>query len=192
MTNDAINLGNVLRQLRLGRKMTLEAAASRAGVTRSYLSQVERGRVSPSLATLKRIAGVLGTSLGELFNSQPDTPPERSDPGVRIVRKDRRKTFTFPNSQGHYELLTPDLTRKIEFILVTAEPGASSGDEDFVHQSEECAFVQRGTMELRVGHEVFVLHEGDCAYFDSSMPHRWRNVGNVTMEVLWVITPPTF
>lgn len=193
MPKDPAELGSTLRQLRISQKMTLELTAKQVGVTRSYLSQVELGKTNPSLATLKRIAGVLGASIADLFNHEhPEPVAERPAGTVRIVRNGHHKGLTFPGSQGNYKLLTADLQGKIEFILVTAEPGTSSGDDDFEHTGEECCYVLRGTMELRVGGTVYILGAGDSATFESHIPHRWINVGEEPMEVFWVITPPSF
>lgn len=188
--NDIPDIGEKIQQLRFEKKMTLDELAKLSGVTSSYISQVERSLINPSINKLNAIVKGLGISLGDLFNSHDQ---EVSYPvKTKVVRKDARKSFSLPKSNTRYYLLSPDLKRQIEFILTVAPPYSSSGEEPFSHEGEECCLILCGTMELIVNNETIILEEGDSAYFNSMLPHHWKNVSGEELKAIWVITPPSF
>lgn len=178
-------LGTRIRRLREDRGHSLREVAESAGVSESFLSQVERGVASPSVASLRRIAEALGESVGSFFGG-----PAVAGTLVRV--RDRRRLV---HPQRHWEdvLLTPPGSRRLQVILSTIEPGAGSGEEPYTHDSdEECVIVLRGCLEFWVEEERFDLQEGDALVFESRRPHRNRNPGPGKAEVLWVITPPSY
>lgn len=190
-------LGARIRALRRARKLTAKRVADRAGLSASFIGQIEAGIANPSMASLKRIADVLECQLPDLFDGNADQgaapalpagPSRISD--VRIVRQDQRKMMTWPGSRGTAYLLTPDLRRKLEIFLSEREPGHDTG-EDYSHEGEEFGLILDGRLEVRVSGEVHVLEEGDSIYFSSTYPHNFRVVGRRT-RVLWVVTPPSF
>ncbi len=182
--SDAV-LGARVRAARMSQGKTLEEVAQSANVTRSFLSQVERGVASPSLTTLRRIAAELGVPIFLLL-------PQHVQPRNAVVRKEERQNLILPNSSTTYQLLSPDLNRKMEMIITSLRVGCSNYDEPFAHPGEECAYLLKGTVEIIVGEESFVLGEGDTLYFDATQPHRIVNLGAVTAEILSAITPPSF
>ncbi|PKM80018.1 MAG: XRE family transcriptional regulator [Firmicutes bacterium HGW-Firmicutes-14] len=187
------DIGKKLKKLREKKKMTLDELAQQSGVTSSYISQVERALINPSIAKLSAMAKGLGISLGELFNngSTTESRSNHNPLNVQIVRKDMRKSFSLPKSNTEYFLLSPDLKRKIEFVLTVAPPFSSSG-EDIYHEGEEACFILKGTMLLIIESQQYVLNEGDSVYFDSTLPHRWENQSSEELRAVWVITPPSF
>jgi mannose-6-phosphate isomerase-like protein (cupin superfamily) len=108
------------------------------------------------------------------------------------VPANRRKKLVYPGSSIHHELLSPDLRGRMEVIWVTAAPGVDSGDEPHVHDGEETNVVLRGRAEFRVAGRVFALKPGDALTLPASLPHTWRSVGDESLEMIWVSTPPTF
>lgn len=173
-----------IRNLRLQRGMSLKDVAQAAGISDSMLSQIEHNQSNPSVGTLKKLADVLGVSVGSLFE---DSTSEH----CRVVRKGHRK-FLMPASSGiRYELLVPDLRGNLEFIFVHFEPGASTG-EPFAHHGEEAGVMQSGSIELTLGSDVFVLNAGDSIRLDPSVPHSFRNTTKEVSTAIWVITPPSF
>lgn len=197
-----MDLGRKLRTIRKRNRITLQRIADGADLSKSFVSQVESGLANPSIASLKKIANVLGIPLGALLDGEPAgeattaAPPKRG-PGdvvgeVRVVRRDRRKMVVWPGSGGKTYLLTPDLQRKLEVILSEMKPGDSSGEERYSHAGEEFGFVLEGRYEVTVGDQVFVLEEGDSIYYPSDIPHTTRVLGERPARTLWVITPPSF
>lgn len=174
-----------MRSLRDGLGLSLRAVAEAAGVSESFLSQVERGVASPSVASLRRIAEALGESVGSLFEGPAG--------GGKVVRVAERRRLVHPKRHWEDVLLTPSDSKRLQVILSTIEPGAGSGKEPYAHDSdEECVIVLKGRLEFWVEHERFDLSEGDSLVFESRRPHRNRNPGPTKAEVLWVITPPSY
>ncbi|MBI4261472.1 MAG: cupin domain-containing protein [Actinobacteria bacterium] len=187
MNEDAegLELGRRIRTLREEKGLSLRAVSDAAGVSESFLSQVERGVASPSVASLRRLAEALGESVGSFF--------EGPSAGGRVVRAGARRRLVHP--QRHWEdvLLTPRESKRLQVILSTIEPGGGSGDEPYTHDSdEECVVVLRGRMEFWVDDERYELSEGDSLLFESRRPHRNINPGPSKAEVLWIITPPSY
>jgi transcriptional regulator with XRE-family HTH domain len=182
---DELRLGQRLRQLRRDRHLTLRALAERAGMTESFLSQIEREVASPSIASVQRIARALGLSIAELFAEQPS-------PG-RVVRREARRRVAYPGLGAVDEFLTAGHDGRLQVILSTIGPGGGTGDETYAHDSdEEVVIVLDGSLELWVADEHYVLREGDTITHDSRLPHRNRNPGEVPARVLFCMTPPSF
>lgn len=213
------NLGKKLRQVRLRKEMTLKDLAKKCDLSISYISQIEREEANSSLSALNRHAKALGVTVWRLlreddevvyenqFNKNETEPQIVNDvkrvqfgvypknnyiTQIRHVRKDGRKTITLPGSNTRYEMLTPDLNRKMQVLYMEAEAGVESGQDWFEHEGEECCVVLRGRLELEVGSEKFLLEEGDSLYFPSGIPHHWRNTGEEKVILMWILTPPAF
>ena len=175
-------LGRRIKELRTERSLTLEALASRAGVTRSFLSTVERGRSNPSIAVLRALASALEVPVFMLF-TDPHT-------NVTIVRPQDRGRISPGGSPVTYELLSPDLQRKIEMILMRLEPGAQSAVG--MHEGEEAAFLLQGNIVVTVGDVEYPMDAGDAIYFNSGLPHFVTSAGLEEAVIVSAVTPPSF
>jgi len=89
------------------------------------------------------------------------------------------------------EMLSPDFRHKVEFMYLIYPPGTRV-EERYDHEGEECGLVLEGTFVGVVGDQEIILEAGDSVYYDSSIPHRWENIGAKEVRVIWVITPPWF
>lgn len=183
-----MTLGSQIRNRRRDVGMSVRDLAELAGFSPSYVSLLERGMVNPSVAAIKKVAACLDVSVASLM----DGPDQSATGSGAVVRRGNRKTIQYPGSDIRFELLSPDLHRKIEFLWLTVPVGAESGDDGYVHVGEECFVVLKGRIGLWLGQENYELEQGDSVYFDSSIPHRWRNISDEEAEAIWVITPPTF
>jgi transcriptional regulator with XRE-family HTH domain len=180
-----VDVGERLRDLRRLRRATLKTIADRAGVSESFLSQVERGRASASIASLRRIANALGVSVADLF--EPDGPPR-----PRVLRKDERPALAF-GVLGRKLLLTPQPLQHLEVFVGELDPGGSTGPEPYAHgDSEELFVVIAGAVQLELGGDLHELEAGDSIDYRSSTPHRITNVGEERAEVMWIISPPSY
>ena len=199
------NLGERIREERRRGKLTLEKLSQKTGLSKSFLSQVERGLAQPSVSSLKKIARELGISVVDLFAGETDQqnrfgfPPTVSKNGPKyaehfqVVRTNRRKSLTLPGSKVSYDLLTPDSNRQLEVMYMRIDPGEHSGEEPMVDlPGEKFGLVLKGTLEVRVGEEVQDIRAGDSIYFPAHFPHSWRGMGKEPIEVIWVLTPPRF
>jgi len=165
--------------------MTLKQVADRAGLSESYVSQLERGKVNGSIAALQRIAAALSTNLSELFDSSNDDSP------IRVIRKDARPSLVY-GILGRKYLLTPTPLEHLLVFIGRFEPGGSTGDELYAHaDSEELFLVLSGEFALEIGDDRISLAEGDCVNYRSSIPHRAVNVGHDVGEVMWIVSPPS-
>lgn len=184
--SDEPEIGQTIRKLREERHLSLKELAMRAGLTQSFLSQVERNLTSPSVASLRKVAQAFGIPLAGLFQG-PVAPEDR------VVRRNERRQLIHPKHQWRDYLLTPNLTGKLQVIWSVIEPGGGSGDEAYAHDSdEECVLVLRGQLEFWVASDRYLLEEGDSIVFESRIPHRNVNPGPGQTEVLWITTPPSY
>jgi DNA-binding transcriptional MerR regulator len=174
--------GQRFRRLRMRRKLSLAQVARATSVSVGFLSALERGQMRCSIATLRRIARFYKTNIISLF--------ETNGEAQHLVRPSQRKILeTSPNVR--MELLAWGNT-VMEPHLFRVKPGGGSG-ESYSHEGEEFLHVLRGEFELWLQNEGhYLLKAGDSLYFESSMPHRWKNPGRTEAWVLWVNTPPTF
>jgi len=180
-----VDVGERLRELRRFRRCTLRAIAERSGLSESFLSQVERGRSSASIASLKRIADALGVSMADLF--EPDGVP-----GPRVLRRDERPALSF-GVLGRKLLLTPKPLHHLEVFAGELDVGGSTGEQPYAHgDSEELFVVVSGTVQLELGGELFELGRGDSIDYRSSTPHRVSNTGQELAEVMWIVSPPSY
>jgi transcriptional regulator with XRE-family HTH domain len=183
--SDLIDIGTKLKQIRKNAKMNIHDLSIKADVSASMISQIERNLVSPSVTVLYKLATALSVSVGFLFGEEPlNTNP--------VVRKNNRKKLHLNNSNGVYELLTPDTDRQIEFLYIALKPQEKSYIEPITHEGEECGYVIKGQLLVIVGQNEYFLSEGDSISFKSSIPHHYLNVGDIECISVWAMTPPSF
>ncbi len=178
----ALRVGARLRRARQQRNMTIVEVATATGLTKGFLSQVERDRASLSVASLVRICDVLGISVGSLFDT----------PGANYVPRAERPRINFGGADVEEYLLTPAAERRIQVIEQIVRPNGGSGDEEYALASEtEFVHVLRGKLEIRVGDETLVLSAGDSLTFSPRDVHTWRNPSTrSTTHAIWVFSPP--
>jgi transcriptional regulator with XRE-family HTH domain len=183
-TNGTPDLGERLRAIRLLRRMTLREVADAAGVSESFVSQLERGRSSASVATLQRLATAVGIEISDLFAGE-----RRAG---EVLRKQERQLLEWGHL-GRKALLTPKPLQSLEVVAAAFDPGGSTGDEPYTHgDSEELLLVLAGRIQLQLGSELLDLSTGDSVNYRSSTPHRVSNPGDESAEVLFVISPPSY
>jgi transcriptional regulator with XRE-family HTH domain len=154
------------------------------------ISQIETGRASPSVSTLYAIASELDVSLDDLLFNDRRPPPSPPSTGTTafLQRADSRKRIRLA-SGVLWDRLTPYSEPDTEFLYVTYEVGsASSPENEFQrHAGHEWGFVVEGRLEVRIGFEEYVLEPGDSISFDSTLPHRLANVGDVPVHAIWFV-----
>jgi transcriptional regulator with XRE-family HTH domain len=181
-----VDVGERLRAIRHLRRATLRTVAQRAGLSESFLSQIERGKASASIASLTRIAAALGVSVADLFE------PHASRAHPRVLRREGRPVLAFGNL-GRKHLLTPRPLEHLEVFIGELDLGGSTGDEPYTHgDSEELFVVLSGCVHLQLDERIYELERGDSIDYRSSTPHRVMNAGDDVAEVLWVISPPSY
>jgi transcriptional regulator with XRE-family HTH domain len=190
------NIGPKLRQAREYKKMSVRGLARYVGVSPSLVSQIERGRVMPSVGTLYAIANELGLVVDDLFAG---TPPKSSKSSGRpettaadvvnpVLKTAQRKTIKLADGV-RWERLTPTPDKDVEFLVVVYDVGAESCPKDALirHGGKEYAYILRGHLGIKIGFEEFELGPGDSIAFDAQMPHRLWTVGKEPAEAVWVV-----
>lgn len=197
-------LGERLRAERDRLGLSLRELARRLEVSPSLVSQIETGKIQPSVRTLYAIVTELGVSLDELFappagqeasSSSTSKTPSRaqraassSAPDGRVQRARDRAAIEL-ESGVRWERLTAWNDPDVEFLYATYEVGgASSPDGALVrHNGREFGTVISGRLGVTVGFEDYVLGPGDSISFESSIPHRLHNDGDVVVNAIWVV-----
>lgn len=183
-----LSVGTLIRNARKQQGLALRDVSEHTGLSISFLSQMERDVLAPSVSALKRIADRLGIPAGRLMF---DAIERVGTPAVAVLRRGQRKHIVFPQSSIRYELLTPDLRRRASLLWLTAGPGADSGPP-LSHHGEDGVVVLKGRLEVEVGGVSHDLGLGDSIYFNSELPHRWRNAAKTEVQAIWMSTPPSF
>jgi transcriptional regulator with XRE-family HTH domain len=179
-----LDLGERLRSIREEKSISLSQLAEKTGYTKSFISQVEKNRTSPSISSLLRITDALGINPQEILH--------RGGTSEKIlVKKSERDLYFHKKSKAQFEFLfTKNPKRKMEPLFVTIEAGGCS--DAYSHDGEEFGTVLKGSLELTVGDETFLMEEGDSVYFNSQVKHHWKNNGSTKTIALWITTPPSF
>jgi len=174
-----------VRRLRGGRGFTLDVLASRAGVSRGMLIQIEQARTNPSVGTLVRVADALGVSVAQLV--------EVSDaPAVRVVRAANAVPLwrTGEGSVGTL-LVGSDSPPPIELWEWRLEPGDGYDGEAHLPGTIELLYVIDGGLALTVGAEAHTLLTGDAVMFRADREHRYANDGAAPVRFALVVSMPT-
>jgi transcriptional regulator with XRE-family HTH domain len=174
-------LGGRIRTARIRRGLSVGDVAVQAGVSKSLVSQIERGIAAPSIDTVRRLASVLQVPVFSLFLEEPDN-------GM-VVRSNQRRIVRYPGSSATREVLSPTLSGRMVLLWVTFPPG-EDGREPVRHVGEESVVVIRGILEVDIGDQRVVLAAGDSMTFDPDAPHAFRNPSADVTEILTVISPP--
>lgn len=176
-------LGARIRELRQRRGLSVGELATAASVSKSLVSQIERGVASPSIDTVRRVASALELPVFALFLEDASSD--------MVVRKHNRRIVRYAGSNAIREVLSPSFQSRLVMLWVTYSPGEASRVEPVHHTGEECVVIVRGTLEVTLGDQVVRLETGDSMGFDSELPHIFRNPGTEAAEVVVAISPPT-
>lgn len=181
-----INIGEKIKKLRKEKGMSITELAEQSQLSPGLISQIERNIVTPTIVSLWKIAQSLQVSIGYFFDEDIKDLPNP------VVKKNNRKKMIISNNSAIYELLSPDLNRKIEFLYITLKAGDYSSKDFVTHEGEECGIVIKGRLMVKMKDKEYILEEGDSIYFDSTIPHRYINVGDEECISIWAMTPPSF
>lgn len=186
------DLGPRLRAIRVARGVGLRELARRLDLSPSSISQIETGKIRPSVRTLYALASEFGVTVDEILFDEPSAQGVDAfpavEPSLAVQRADDRPTIQL-NSGVRWERLMFWGDEDVEFLEAVYEPGgASSPDESLVrHNGHEFGHVLSGTLHVVVGFDEYVLGPGDSITFPSSTPHRLSNDGPETVRAIWVV-----
>jgi transcriptional regulator with XRE-family HTH domain len=184
-----LHIGKKIRELRKKAGFILQDLSDRTGLSKPLLSQIEKGVVSPPIATLLKISKALDVNISFFF--QNDDSEER----VVLVRSNESRVVDsryFGREEGgyYYEALAYKKSKKyMEPFLVEFKRRKAGELAYFSHEGEEFIYLLEGTLEFRTETQQYVMHPGDSLYFDSSLPHAYRALERKNAKALTVVYP---
>jgi transcriptional regulator with XRE-family HTH domain len=176
-----MDVGQRLKALREERGISMRSLARTSGLSANALSMIERGRTSPSVSTLNKLASALEVPVTAFFRIEPDRK--------KIVHCKAGERTRMPFLRGKWEGLGGEsFDGRVESFMVTLETGASSGPHGMLHTGSEFVFCLRGKLEYEIEHERYLLEVGDSLIFAAQLQHRWRNPGPNVVNAIIVIS----
>ena len=180
-------LGEKIRNTRKNKGYKLGDLAEITQLSSSYISQLERGLIEPSLTSLRKISNALNIPIYLLMDDVKKNNP--------VVRRDERVKIFFPNSAVSYELMTSMENgekhgAKMLAAKFSIRPQSTDMDEFTIHDAEEILILMKGIIEVTMGNDVYVLNPGDTIYIMSNIPHKVSNIGESFAEGYYIVTPP--
>lgn len=181
---DIARLGRQLRDLRTAHHLSLESLAKSCGISPSLLSQVERGKVTPSLATLHGLSQALKTPMFELFGSPKDR--------VAVTTPETRRSISPAAGDGvAYQLVSSGLLSHLQVVEMHLEAESDNFDHSLSHPGDECALVLEGRALIEIDNEKIELAPGDAISFMARLPHQF-SAREGAARLLVTMTPPLF
>jgi transcriptional regulator with XRE-family HTH domain len=178
---DGTRIGAQLKAARLAARKTMAEVAEQSGLTKGFVSKLERDLANVSVASLIRLCEALDVSVGSLFEASIG----------EVVRRGDRPPINFGGRKMAEYLLTPSGEKRVQAILSDIEPGGGSGDEPYSLPADvEFVFVLTGQLQITVAGEQITLEQGDAFTFPPSTLHTFRVAPLAgRAQVLWVFSP---
>jgi transcriptional regulator with XRE-family HTH domain len=177
-------IGPRIKALRMEQRLQQRQLAEKAELTPSMVSQIESGRLTPSLHTLGKIAAALGVPIAALFDS---TPSGR----ITITRRREYPVVSFEGVSETWAVLGAGLfDGKVRAVVSTLGPRSRGliTDKVVIKPGQmKLFYVIDGTVALHYNAERHALQTGDSALLDGGTPHGWENLGPRAARALWVI-----
>lgn len=176
-----VRIGSRLRAARKAHGYTLDQLAAASGLTKGFLSRVERDETSPSVASLLTLCEVMSVDVGSLFSA----------PDVALVRRDEAPAINLGGTGVTEQLMTPRGQSALQLIHSRVDPGGSGGADLYTINCElEVVYVLKGSIEMVFSDRTQKLSTGDALTFSGGEPHTWHNVSDSRgAEVIWVLVP---
>jgi transcriptional regulator with XRE-family HTH domain len=177
-----VNVGRMLRTLRLERGLSIRALAGKSGLAVNTLSLIQNEKTSPSVATLQQLASALEVPITAFFKN--------ASPKCRISHIKAHQRIGAAFAHGMLEDLGAGLSdRTVEPFVVTIKPNANSGVQPIVHTGQEFVFCLEGRFIYTIEDETYLLEPGDSLLFESHLPHSWQNTEAIPARSILVLCP---
>jgi transcriptional regulator with XRE-family HTH domain len=179
---DSTEVGKRIKQKRSERKMTLRDVAQKAGVSPALISDIERGRTSPTINSLSKISRALDAPIVHFIED---------DYAAEVVVTTPKSRVTVISDLGDAELSsisTGFTASQLDVIEVTYQEGFISR-EVMVHHGEKCGLVLEGEIEVDVAGRTVRVESGSTIHFNADRPHSVANVAPGISRVIWITTP---
>jgi transcriptional regulator with XRE-family HTH domain len=174
-------LGGKLAQARAERGWSLQQLADRSGLSPAAIHKIEKSGMTPTIASLMKIAAALGKSVSYFIDeSEPLRPVTHIRAGERALLYTSKQGLTLENISGRYG---PFFVAGAEAYV---EPRADSGPVPMEHPGEELVVILQGSMRFVVGGESYELAKGDSLHFRTTLPHSWSNPSDRPARAIWL------
>ncbi len=176
----SVDVGARLRELREERKLSMRALARISGLSANALSMIERGKSTPSVSTLYKLAEAMQVPITCFFRT------ERPQNNIVFRKANERTRVSF--HRGLWEGLGGEhFSGNVEPFMLTLEGGANSGRFPMIHSGDEFVMCLRGQLEYQIETQYFYLGPGDSLIFAADLKHQWRNPGNTVANAIIVL-----
>jgi transcriptional regulator with XRE-family HTH domain len=178
-------VGRRLKEVRKELGMTLKEVAESSGMSPTHISEIERGKTSPTVGALRKIAGALGKETAFFVESKPL-------PRISVVKKENRETVLLPGVDDSFvtaKALTNGIPAgRVSVVLIDEEEGGIFSPD--IHEGEEALLLMNGQARVKVGQDDFLLNNGDCLHYSGKNEHAARFTGKGRNKALWVRVMP--
>jgi len=178
-------IGHRLREIRTREGMSQRQLARVSGVANATISQIEAGRLNPTVSMLKKVLDGFPISMSEFFADDFEAVD-------RIFYRAHELTEIAEGGVSYLQVGANLRNKSIQLIRECYQAGAGTGRLEITHEGEECGIILSGRLEVTVADQVATLRAGDAYYFRSNLPHHFRNPGNEPCELISACTPPSF
>ncbi len=178
-------IGHRLKSIRTRMRLSQRQLGRQSGVANATISQIEAGKLNPTVSMLKKVLDGFPISLSEFFADEFEIRD-------RVFFRAEELTEIADGGVSYRQVGANLSERAIQFMQERYQPGSGTGKHAITHEGEECGIILRGRLEVTVGEQSAVLKKGDAYYFRSNQPHRFHNPGNEICELITACTPPTF
>jgi len=184
MTHAAL-VGKKLKSLRQESNLTLKELSSKAGVSTTQISEIERDQTSPTVSTLIKLIAALGQETSIFFDNGAKK--------VAVVRENERQIITDQKNQVHIESLTTGIVdSKLKVIITRPNPGHENIPGGYQHPGEELIYVIKGKIEVKLEAKKYILCQGDSIHFRGELRHSVKNITTGEVELMAIISPPNY
>ncbi|OSQ47833.1 cupin domain-containing protein [Marivita geojedonensis] len=189
-----MDIGGRLRAIREAKGMSQRDLASRAGLTSAAISLIEQNKSSPSVASLKSLLDAISMTMSEFFIEVEDAgTPKYFYTADELIELSPQELGLGSGSERVSLRQVGEASRhSLQMLHEVYPPGSDTGPDMLRHEGEEAGIVIEGIIEVTVGDVVRVLNPGDGYLFDSTIPHRFHNIGDKKCVVISACTPPSF
>ena len=178
-------IGQRLKALRQRHRLSQRQLARQSGVANATISQIESGKLNPTVSMLKKVLDGIPVRLSEFFSDEPEAQD-------RVFFRADELTEIADGGVSFLQVGANLQNRAIQLIKECYQPGAGTGRHAITHEGEECGLILVGRLQVTVGDQSAVLRPGDAYYFKSSQPHSFTNPGNEPCELITACSPPSF
>lgn len=180
-------VGDTLAALRQSRALSLDELSRKAGVSKSMLSQIERGQANPTVAVVWRLANALDVAMGDLLGGAP----AQARAAIDVLAAHAAPAIRSPDGLCELRILGPiALAGQFEWYALSIQPGGALESQAHEKGTQEHLTNTAGTLEVRAGEQVQRIRSGETARYSADLPHRIGNVGKTVASAWLVVVHP--